>query len=450
MKRIVIYLSVPFFFFACKKQTSKEEAPPPWKNDMIVANVKAYLKTNLSAADYALTDTSAFYISDESKYLLFRIAIRNKSIEQDFVLVQTDSSGKCLAGKFVHIRRDSSDMQSFNGRILTESLQHTEAVFKKITENAVQELSCADEGPAEESLEGDGCDIVPSDDCTGCLPLVVVVGYAGGGASASSAGISYSDYLDLEALAGATSAPAPSAGVYSPVSTKSPVASARTAGAITTGLPNLNINFESSYSHPGIDVNAFMKCFASIPDAGATCSIAVYTDLPVNDNPQYIFNILTGATGHAFLSMTKTNGTQSATQYIGKTTSKAIAVLGFPVAGKIVDNAQHKYNASLTMNITPEQLLAAINKVVSIGSTPSYDMWEDNCVDYALSILNTVRPSDPLYVGMSIDPSTGDEYQTPQSLYIALQLLKNQNGADAPHITMDVVSYAASSHGACN
>jgi hypothetical protein len=439
MKRVVLFLSVPLLFFSCKKQISKQEAPP------LYSNVKAYLKKNLSAEDYRNMDTSSFYVSDESHYILFKVPITGKSIEKDFVLVEADSVGNCIAGKFVHIRRDSSDMKTFNGKIATESLQHSQANYKQVIQNAVQELGCTAE-TAEQGIETNSCDIIPADECTGCLPLVVVIGTTSSAGGGSSGGISYSDYLNLQALAGAATSP----GIYSPVSTKGILTAATTAGALTTALPNLNINFETSYGHPGIDVNAFMKCFAAVPDAGSTCSITIYTDLPVNDNPQYIFNILTGATGHVFLSMTKTNGAQSVTQYIGKTTSKAIAVLGFPVAGKIVDNTQHKYNASLTMNLTPAQLQAAINKVISIGSTPSYDMWEDNCVDYTLSILNTARPSDPLNVGLSIDPSTGDEYQTPQSLYIALQLLKNQNGADAAHITIDVVNYAGNSHGACN
>jgi hypothetical protein len=124
-----------------------------------------------------------------------------------------------------------------------------------------------------------------------------------------------------------------------------------------------------------------------------------------------------------------------------------MAVLAFPVAGKIVDNSLHKYNASITMNITPAQLTTEINAVIAAGSTPSYNMWDNNCVDYAIGILNAVRPSNPINVGMSIDPSTDEVYQTPQSLYIALQNLKNAGGADAANISMDVVKYAGTSTG---
>jgi len=453
MKFYFSVLLIALALFSCKKQDQKL-APPPVRNDHgYITNVEAYLKNQLSAVDYASIDTSQFYVSKEGRNWLLRIGIAGKNIDRDFMLLQTDSTGMVFKSQFVYIRRDSSGLQTFNGRISTESLQHS-APFKRIFSNNVITGTSTAKATIENSEEADqDDDIVPADDCTGCLPLVVVVGYTGGGGESSGGGISYADYLNLMELAnGSSSTIGASSGIYSPIATAGSIS----AGGVTSGgssikpLPGIAINFETSYSKPGIDVNAFMKCFASIPDAGSTCSITVYTDLPVNDNPQYIFNILTGATGHAFLSLTKTNGAQSVTQYIGKTTSKAIAVLGFPVTGKIVDNTAHKYNATLTMNVTPSQLQTAINQVVSIGSTPSYDMWENNCVDYALSILNSVRPNNPLYVGMSIDPSTGDEYQTPQGLYIALQNLKNQNGADAPNITMDVIKNAGISKGACN
>jgi hypothetical protein len=124
--------------------------------------------------------------------------------------------------------------------------------------------------------------------------------------------------------------------------------------------------------------------------------------------------------------------------------------LAFPVAGKIVDNAAHKYNASLTMSLTPAQLQTEISAITAIGNIPQYDMWENNCVDYAVGILNKVRPSNPLEVIKLKDPSSGDLYNTPQGLYMALDEMKQANGPEAKNITTDIVSHAGTSHGACN
>jgi len=262
-------------------------------------------------------------------------------------------------------------MKTFNGKISIANFQHV-ATVKKVTENVSATEDCV---VAEEELDADDCEaaVVPS--CSGCLPEVIVVGYisSGGGGGGS---ISYGDYLNLVSLAsggastssgtsgsggGSGSSNGTSSGIYSPVVVPGKPAALQPS-------PDIMINYETSANNPAIDVPTFMKCFSTIPDAGATCSVTIYADLPVNDNPQYIFNILTGATGHSFLQLTKSNATQSVTQIIGFTTSKPLAVLGFPVAGKIVNNAGHKWNASLTMSLTPAQLQTEINAVNAFGS----------------------------------------------------------------------------------
>jgi len=453
MKKYIYLTLLSFIFFACKKQDQQNIPANTNQNQSYLANVKAYLKTNLYDTDYVKVDFNNSVLSKQGTDWFLRIAFLNRKLSRDFILLQTDSIGNCKRGKFVHIRRDSTDMKTFNGKISIANFQHV-ATVKKVTENVSATEDCV---VAEEELDADDCEaaVVPS--CSGCLPEVIVVGYisSGGGGGGS---ISYGDYLNLVSLAsggastssgtsgsggGSGSSNGTSSGIYSPVVVPGKPAALQPS-------PDIMINYETSANNPAIDVPTFMKCFSTIPDAGATCSVTIYADLPVNDNPQYIFNILTGATGHSFLQLTKSNATQSVTQIIGFTTSKPLAVLGFPVAGKIVNNAGHKWNASLTMSLTPAQLQTEINAVNAFGSNQQYDMWEHNCVDYTTSIINQVRPGNPLEVGLTLDPSTGDSYNTPQGLYIALDQLKQMNGPDAKNITLDVVNHAGTSHGPCN
>ncbi|HVM87901.1 MAG TPA: hypothetical protein VMT76_06910 [Puia sp.] len=452
MKKYISVLLLSAIIFSCKKQEGKNEMPPgSIKDTSYLANVKAYLKDNLSDTDYANIDQANMVISKEGTNWLLRVGLLRKNISCDFILLQTDTLGNCSTGRFVHITRDSTDMEVFNGKISTESLQHDNAIYKKVTNNIAQTLSCG--GEAEESLNAGACDIIPSTDCGDCLPEVVVIGYLNSGSSTGGGGISYGDYLNLVDLAGGggtgNTYSGGSSGVYSPINL--PVNSG--GGSVAPPVkasPDVTVNYSAEYAKPGIDVNAFMKCFSSIPDAGASCSVSIFTDLPVNDDPEYIFNILTGATGHCFLQLTKTNGTQSVTQIIGKTTSKVVAVLGFPVQGKIVDNAGHKYNASLTMNITPQQLQTEIDAITATGNNPQYDIWENNCVDYAVGILNKIRPSNPLQVVKLLDPMSGDLYNTPQGLYLALDQMKTANGTESKNITTNVAQHAGTSHGGCN
>ena len=448
-----IYTAVLFVvLFSCKKQSEQlvPQPPSPIVPPGYITNVNAYLKSNLTGNDYTTLDFGNIVLSAQQDGWFLKVGLRNKKITTDFVLLQTDSFGNCSNGKFIHIKRDSSDLTVFNGSITVESL-HRVTAKRQIIANSAMQLECEGGQDVEELSEDGGCDVIPA--CDNCLPEVVVVGYlpSGGG---GGGGTTYSDYLNLSALVNGSSYSSgtsngntgTTSGVYSPV-----VGGGNPGGASNPVRvsPNITITYDQTSTKPGIDVSAFMKCFSTIPDAGAECSVTILDDLPVNDNPSYIFNILSGATGHTFLQLTKTNGTQSVTQIIGFTTSKPLAVLGLPVAGKIVDNTGHKYNASLTMNITPAQLTTEIQTINTLGSNQKYDIWEYNCVNYAVNILNAVRPGNPLQVIQLNDVTSGDSYSTPQGLYLTLDQMKQANGPEAKNITVDVVKNAGTSHGAC-
>jgi hypothetical protein len=461
MKKYISFLMVSVLVFSCKKQRA-DYAPPPVRNDHkeLLYNVNAYLKKTLFQNDLALVDSTSIILSKQQDNYYIRVGLLNKKIETDFILLQADSVGYCSTGKFVHIQRDTAVSTSFNGRIFLESLRRDNAVKKVIANNAVT-LQCEQTITplsVQENIfeDDDGCDLVPS--CDGCLPLVVVIGIRNSGGGGNG-GLSFAEMISLSGILG-SSTPAANgsgsssaggsssstlSGIYSPVSFPK-----NASGAAVKISNDLVINFETSFTKPAIDVNAFMKCFASVPDAGANCSITIFTDLPVDDNPDYIFNILGGATGHCFLQLSKSNGTRSVTQIIGKTTSKALAILAFPVQGKIIDNAAHKYNASLTMDITPVQLQTEIDAIIAVGSKPQYDIWENNCVDYATGIFNKIRPANPLTAVPFTDPDTGDLYSTPQGLYLTLDQMKKNGGAEAKNITTNIKMYAGTSHGACN
>jgi hypothetical protein len=66
------------------------------------------------------------------------------------------------------------------------------------------------------------------------------------------------------------------------------------------------IDFEPSEELNAINVEKFLKCFSNVPDNGATCSIEILTDLPVDSEPNTFFNWQTGSPGHTFLQITKT------------------------------------------------------------------------------------------------------------------------------------------------
>jgi len=265
----------------------------------------------------------------------------------------------------------------------------------------------------------------------------------------TGSGTNFSDYILLDHLLsfnGQTGSGGNSFfGIYSPI-----------GGGSSPGLQtsaDITINFESSSYSPGIDVSSYLKCFSTLPDAGAYCSVTIYCDLPVNDDPSIIFNWYTGATGHVFLQLTKTNIDKTITQYLGFQPQKPLQSMtaSLPVASKIVDNGGHKWNAALTMPISADQLNSIITKIIFLSSIMSYSITEYNCVDFALQVINTVRGVNPLVIpGYQIPGQPASLSNTPEGLYRLLDAMKARGGPESKNILTGEVLHAGMSHGPCN
>ncbi len=65
------------------------------------------------------------------------------------------------------------------------------------------------------------------------------------------------------------------------------------------------IDFEPIETLSPIDIAKYLKCFSAIPDEGSTCSIEIFSDIPVDDHPDLFFNWNTGSPGHTFLQIKK-------------------------------------------------------------------------------------------------------------------------------------------------
>jgi hypothetical protein len=435
------FLSVPLLllFFCCKKQPG-QIVPNPF-----LTNVKGCLKGSVADSDYNNLDFDRGLLSKQKDIWFLRLAFKNKNLENDFLLLQTDSLGNCNNGKIIHLEKGQVNDALFNGKISIQSLNRGQITSSVITDGYVEALH-----PRRFSGNTitNSLDLLP--DPAQVLPEVIVVGYI-----PASGGISYADYLYLEGLmgfsgntgsGGSGAGSVPSFGIYSPVSGGG-------SGAGILPSHDLNINYESSIYKPGIDVAAYMKCFSLVPDPGAQCSVTIFTDLPVNDDPSAFFNWYTGATGHSFLQLTKTNGSQSVTQIVGFTAQKPFQAIGAsnPVASKMVDNADHKWNAALTMNITPSQLNSEIQQIRYLSGIMQYSISNYNCVDFALQVINTIRGVNPLIIPKyQIPGQPMSASNTPEGLYKLLDNMKVAGGAEAKNILTDVVLHAGTSHGACN
>jgi hypothetical protein len=177
----------------------------------------------------------------------------------------------------------------------------------------------------------------------------------------------------------------------------------------------------SFFSDPAIDLQKLFNCFNQVPDNGATYKIKICTDLPNNNNPNHLVTT-GGSVGHAFITLTKTNGNVSVTQSFGFYPTDGVKSIGMsPQPSKINDNGSHEYNASMEMPISIGQFVW-VKSAAILNATNQYDLNGYNCTDYALQIFNGVRQNDPIVVPDWHGAGTGFNYgTTPNGLYFKLQ-----------------------------
>lgn len=435
MKPLILCLFLFLLLFSCQKEV-KQNDPQNFS-----AHIQISLRDCISAADYASLDLSKIFLTqpDSDKVFLVRIPIKGKLLRTDFVLVQTDAMGSVLKGKIIHIDGEDENYQ-FNGEISISSLDRNHTVTSSIEQGYIRAFHPL---ARTEVLPG----YVE-------LPEVIVVGHIG------SNGISYSDYLSLMSLFNTISY----ASFYTSLD-GSPGGGSGSGGGgggssgspDNTGItvsPTIQADYDTYVNHDAIDITKYLKCFGSIPDAGATCSITIYSDIPVNGDPSQFFNWQSGSPGHTFISFRKSNGQQSVQQVFGwyPAQSWQAVTTTAPINGKFVDDAGHEFNASYTVNINTLELQTGITKVLSLARTITYDIDEYNCTDFALEVFNsTVYPTLALDIPMYDIPGGSAPFgtATPNGLYQKLQQLQAAGGTTAPNISIPLIGWAGGGNGPC-
>ncbi len=202
-------------------------------------------------------------------------------------------------------------------------------------------------------------------------------------------------------------------------------------------------------SKPPLDAARLLGCFTRVPDESADCQVSLYLDLPVDNDPAFVFNIPGASTGHCFLMLRKSGKTGSVSRVFGFTCAGIGALSGYDVPGKLVDNSGHKFNAELDMRVSASEFGRVTSRILTRGSSPRYNLWNGNCVHYALDLINALRPEHPI---LPPNPGTMDGHYgvgSVQALYILLAHMKASGQADGEDIKVGVVDYAPISSGTC-
>lgn len=64
--------------------------------------------------------------------------------------------------------------------------------------------------------------------------------------------------------------------------------------------PTILIDFEYQDTDPAIEIDKYLACFNSVSDIGASCTIEILADIPVDSDPSKFFNWDSRSPGHVF------------------------------------------------------------------------------------------------------------------------------------------------------
>lgn len=465
MKHLLFIVALLVIMVSCKKERTQDP-----NNIPSLQSIRLQLKDSLSTIDFNQIDLehSISTTIPKSTLKFFRIPFLNKNIKTDFILLKIANDGSFSAGKIFNISKDAEPTQPktiarFNGKIQILSLKRNLLTASLITNGYVDAFHIKQGNPSSkvEAVE------IP------LMPEVVVMCYI----TPDGGGYSYYDYYGLGSFfsggssgggnggggSGSGSGMGGSIGGSSYYNNSNP-------GDSIVGSPHpvhkavppviddepILIDYEPVENLTAINMGQYLKCFSNVPDAGATCTIKIMTDIPVDSNPNEFFDWSLGSPGHTFLQLTKTNGSQTVQQNIGfyPITGWKTIIAPTPLDSKFVDNAQHEFNASLSESLTPDKFQGALTHMQYLSSFIKYDIARYNCTDFALEVFNYKRGGNQLTIPMYDIPPGGDAPNgtaTPGGLYLKLQEMKKPGSAEAVNITIPgYKGYAGISNGPCN
>lgn len=209
----------------------------------------------------------------------------------------------------------------------------------------------------------------------------------------------------------------------------------------------IEVELDDSADKPAVDIKKLFKCFDEVPEVPApTYSISLCADIPINSDPTQEATFPGFSPGHTFLIITKKNNSISITQAFGfyPVNGKSSIRPNSPgVPSKIVDDANHEINASITIeNLDPFLFRQIRANAEDVLSKNPYSLEYNNCSDFAIDLFNLTRNTNNKIVVSSfnvieptpVGPVSYSVLKSPQALFFTLKALKESGGPDAPNI----------------
>ncbi|MGV3766816.1 MAG: hypothetical protein ACO1NW_11865 [Chitinophagaceae bacterium] len=448
MRRLFYLTLLALVFYGCRKNL------PIQKMDVWLQRLQTELLDSLGATNFQNLQSATFYktILPEGKVI---VQVRISASEKEWLLLESDTTGHLLRGIWIYPDLAGEFNNKLSGTVAVKNLNKKHIRRYLLADNQLipeKEKDVITESfPVQDNPVGiyvhpywlfDFLSYSPG-------PVGYLMDYRsffdGGGGGGGSTGSYYWN------ITGSGSAPLPQPGP-GPSIDPQPEPDPGSVPRVVE-VDAIYLERPKQDNKPGIDLNAYLSCFESLPDQNANCEIELLTDIPVNDNPYVLTEINSLSPGHTFLRLLKSSGGKTVQQVIGFYPESGYkAVLNdAPVASKAVDNTGHEFNASITTSVSAADFRLAIKKITE-NATKGYSIKDFNCTHFALEAFNAARGQHPLSVPTFVLPggTTSAGSISPHSLYIALEKMIEDNHPEASKIQIPgIAGYVGNSNGPC-
>ena len=154
MKHFVLFATITFVLFSCKKEFTNLES----NQSSFLKNIKEHLRDSLSQADFSKLDFNKTVITHypNKDYSILRVPFLNKCFEDEFVLLKIETEQTFSLGKIVQLKRtinpnEPADSLKFNGWIKIYSLDRKVASYSKIKKGFIEKFHVASSNQAAKS-----------------------------------------------------------------------------------------------------------------------------------------------------------------------------------------------------------------------------------------------------------------------------------------------------------
>jgi hypothetical protein len=388
--------------------------------------IRNLLRDSVSSTAYETLDFNSFHFSTLSNGSLIRVGFKGKSIIHDAIWIYQDRLGSIKSSKIVHSEGGmdlKAQYPTYQGSIEVSFLNGLSKQKMLIVNGGIQSTQSATIVGTNAVGKNMACG-----DCT--IPEVVVT------SSYRNEGISWAAWIGLWSI-------------FNIAEQRDYIAIDEVGGGGggASAGEAITIDREAPEAKPAINAKEYTDCFGSIPDAGATCTITIAADIPVDGHPETFFNWSDASPGHVYIELYKAGSNGGLiSQNIGFYPNSSWKVVsGTNIASKLADDAGHEYNARYTITVSASQFQAALTAVQTYSSY-NYNVADFNCTDFALAVFNAAGPGLTIPRHQVPGFSSAKGSNTPQGLYEKISGLSEAGNKNAQ---TGGKAYGGTSHGPC-